>query len=57
MRSFLVYKENMKYDTIIFDLDGTLLDTLDDLRDAVNHALRDFGLPEATPEQMRARLG
>ena len=57
MHSFLVYNGCMKYDTVIFDLDGTLLDTLDDLRDAVNHAMRDFGLPEATHDGMRARLG
>ena len=30
----------MKYNYIIFDLDGTLLNTLDDLRDSTNFALR-----------------
>ena len=47
----------MKYDVVIFDLDGTLLDTLDDLTEGVNHALREFGYPLATREQIRARLG
>jgi len=35
----------MKYDVIIFDLDGTLLDTIGDLSAAVDHALRSRGLP------------
>ena len=35
----------MKYRTVLFDLDGTLLDTLDDLGAAVNHALSLRGLP------------
>ena len=35
----------MKYNYIIFDLDGTLLNTLDDLRDSTNYALRRFGFP------------
>ena len=35
----------MKIKTVIFDLDGTLLDTLEDLTDAVNHALSIFHMP------------
>ena len=37
----------------IFDLDGTLLNTLDDLADATNAALRHFGFPERTTEEVR----
>ncbi len=51
------YALSMRYDTVIFDLDGTLLDTLDDLTDGVNHALADFGYPLAGREQIRMRLG
>lgn len=47
----------MKYETVIFDLDGTLLDTLDDLTNAVNHALACCGLPARTHEQVRPLLG
>ena len=42
---------------ILFDLDGTLLDTLDDLADAVNAVLRKFGLKERTREQVRHFVG
>ena len=45
------------YKTIIFDLDGTLLDTLDDLTAAVNFALTEFGLPIRTREQVRGFVG
>lgn len=48
---------NKKYDTVIFDLDGTLLDTLEDLADAVNYALRSTGMPERTIEEVRAFVG
>lgn len=46
-----------KYDTVIFDLDGTLLDTLEDLADAVNYALRTMEMPERTIEEVRRFVG
>lgn len=45
------------YQTIIFDLDGTLLDTLDDLTGAVNYALSSFHLPMRTKEEVRGFIG
>lgn len=42
---------------ILWDLDGTLLDTLDDLADAVNHALGQFGYPQRTLEEVRRFVG
>lgn len=43
--------------TLIFDLDGTLLDTLRDLATSVNHALSAFGMPVRTTDQIRLALG
>lgn len=43
--------------TYIFDLDGTLLDTLQDLKASTNHALRSHGLPERTTEEVRQFVG
>lgn len=45
------------YEVIIFDLDGTLLDTLDDLHAAVNAALAKFGFPLRKKEEVRAFVG
>ena len=42
---------------IIFDLDGTLLDTLDDLRMSVNFALSQFNYPLRTRENVRKDIG
>lgn len=42
---------------VIFDLDGTLLDTVEDIRAHVNAMLRLFGYPEITLEQTRAYIG
>lgn len=45
------------YDTYLFDLDGTLLDTAQDLCDAVNHILTGNGYPPCTDEQVVAATG
>ena len=42
---------------IIFDLDGTLLDTLQDLTDATNYTLRYYGCPERTLEEVKEFIG
>ena len=47
----------MAYRAVLWDMDGTVLDTLEDLWAAVNVSLRRFGLPEASLEQVRAGLG
>ena len=47
----------MKYDTVIFDLDGTLLNTLEDLADSTNFALESFGYPTRTYEEVRIFVG
>ena len=47
----------MKYTTLLFDLDGTLLDTLTDLYLAVNHALAAFGMPQRSMDEVRMFVG
>ncbi len=49
--------KDMKYDAVIFDLDGTLLDTLEDLTDAVNFALRECKMKERGMDEVRIFLG
>lgn len=43
--------------TVLWDLDGTLLDTLEDLADGVNHALKAFSHPERSLEEIRSFVG
>ena len=45
------------YNTFIFDLDGTLLNTLDDLAASVNYALRTHEMPERTLDEVRSFVG
>ncbi len=47
----------MKYDAVIFDLDGTLTDTLEDLKNSVNFAMRAFGFSERTLDEVRSFVG
>ena len=47
----------MSYKAILFDLDGTLLNTLDDLHNSVNRTLSAFHLPTRTREETRLAVG
>lgn len=47
----------MNKTAVIFDLDGTLLNTLDDLRDALNYTLAAFGRPPRTLDEVRRFVG
>ena len=46
-----------QYSTYIFDLDGTLLDTLQDLASSTNYALRQYGMPEHAVDDIRQFVG
>ncbi len=47
----------MRYQTYVFDLDGTLLDTLGDLAASTNYALRTYGMPEHSLDDVRRFVG
>lgn len=49
--------DDKRINTVIFDLDGTLLDTLEDLEAAVNHALASCGMPGRTLDEIRQFVG
>ena len=53
----VLMQENQPSKAVIFDLDGTLLDTLIDLKNAVNAALAEFGMPTRTLEEVRWFVG
>jgi len=46
-----------KYSLVIFDLDGTILDTLEDLTDCLNHTLLEFGFPQRRLDEVRSFVG
>ncbi|MDD5922836.1 MAG: HAD hydrolase-like protein, partial [Eubacteriales bacterium] len=46
-----------RYKLAVFDLDGTILNTLDDLYDSVSEALRKAGFPLQTEDEVRMALG
>ncbi|MCQ2471457.1 MAG: HAD family hydrolase [Clostridia bacterium] len=50
-------QNNYKYSACIFDLDGTLTNTLEDLKNSVNYALQSEGLPLRSKEEIRRFLG
>jgi phosphoglycolate phosphatase len=54
---FCLKSEEMNYKAIIFDLDGTLVDTLDDLTEAMNQALMHLGQPGRSREECRDMIG
>ena len=47
----------MRYKAVLFDMDGTVLDTLGDLSNAVNHSLRVYALPEHSRREIAGFLG
>lgn len=47
----------MKYQVAIFDMDGTILDTIEDLADTMNYCLRKFHMPERTLAEIRSFVG
>jgi len=47
----------MLYDTVLFDLDGTLLDSLEDLSDSVNAALQEGGYPQRSIHEIKNFVG
>jgi phosphoglycolate phosphatase len=50
-------RTSTRFDGVLFDLDGTLADTLEDLADAMNRVLRREGLPEHTYAEFRRMIG
>lgn len=47
----------MRYKAVLFDMDGTVLDTLGDLNNAVNHILKRYGMPEISRKETASYLG
>ena len=52
-----IYLSVMPFDTIVFDLDGTLVDSAPDLAEALNRVLDENGLPTVAPDAVRHMVG
>ena len=48
---------SLKYQTVIFDMDGTILETLEDMRDSVNVTMDHVGCPHRSLEEVRRFVG
>jgi phosphoglycolate phosphatase len=46
-----------RFDTVIYDLDGTLIDSAKDMQLAVSHVMADHGLPDVTEDDVRIFMG
>lgn len=57
MNKSITIKNMKEYSTYVFDLDGTLLFTLKDLTASTNYAMKEFGLPEHTMDEVRRMVG
>lgn len=57
--AYILKKEEnvMRYKNVIFDLDGTLLNTIDDLTDSVNYVMKQFGFNQYTTDTIEGFLG
>ena len=53
----MLHKVMFRYDAVLFDMDGTLLDTLDDLTAALNAALAEHGFPAHSKETVMGFIG
>lgn len=47
----------MKYELIVFDMDGTILDTLEDLKNSMNHTLKLHNMPQRSLDEIRSFVG
>lgn len=52
-----IKSKDMKYTTVVFDLDGTLVNSIDDLTENINITMRQLGYPERTVDEVKLFVG